>query len=171
MVSACVYTLVGCGGGGGIKQRNNGFCQHFSLGESCLSILTLMPDNLFLLICLWRFSSCCPRARAQSKWYHQQMNPCAGSLRGAPGTPADLLIQPQSPLVFIARSSGNFSSQHRIPGLGSLVWGWESFALHGRHPQLRYLSWFLTTICGYGNIPFWFSTPPISLEVASSICP
>ena len=53
-------------------------------------------------------------------------------LRGMPGTPEALcFIQPQSWLVFTARSYENLSSQHWNPTLGGLMWGWDPLPLRG----------------------------------------
>ena len=54
-----------------------------------------------------------------------------------PGAPeAFCLTEPQSPLVFTARSYGDFSSWHWNPGLGGLIWGWDTSLLRGKlHSQ------------------------------------
>ena len=50
-----------------------------------------------------------------------------------PGAPeAFCLTEPQSPLVFTARSYGDFSSWHWNPGLGGLIWGWDTSLLRGK---------------------------------------
>ena len=59
-------------------------------------------------------------------------SPIKGPLRGKPGTLEVLrLSQPQSLLLFTAKSFGNLSSQHWKYELGSLVWDWDSSLLTG----------------------------------------
>ena len=45
----------------------------------------------------------------------------------------EVLLLPQPSLVFTARSYGDLSSCHWNPGLGGLVWGWDSSLL--RYPS------------------------------------
>ena len=56
-----------------------------------------------------------------------QVSLCMGRLRGIPGTLEASIshTQPQSPLVFTARSYRDFSSWHWNPGRGALMWGWS----------------------------------------------
>lgn len=109
---------------------------------------------------------------SSDEWVHQQVSPWASPLRVTSGTPTALSVtQPQSPLVLTARSGGDFSSLHRNPRLGSLMWDLEPLLLSGEPPQLRYHSWLLATTCGCGTSLLHVSDlpPSTSLHVASSV--
>lgn len=88
-------------------QRNNGLCQH-SPHNQTIQFLPIGP---------WYLSNCCPNAGGQSEWVPVSL--CAGPLyEDCLGLQQPLsLPQPQSLLVFIARSYSDFSS------CGSLSWG------------------------------------------------
>ena len=63
----------------------------------------------------------------------------------------------QSLLLFATRSCGDLSSWHWNPGLGSLVWGWDSLLL-------RYPSWiFICHMCVWDQ-PIIVCVPPTSLD-------
>ena len=146
------------------KKKNNGFCPHFCLGESCSNARYFKRHQL----CPWWLLSCCLSTEAQTQWV--QISLCAGHLRGAPGTPAALCVtQPQSPLVCSARSHGDFSSQHWNPGSGAWYgcrtpcssWGTSIV-------KISLLQDFLSKTHVCGVCMFCVSAPPTSLDVASS---
>ena len=70
------------------------------------------------------------------------------------------LLPTQSSLVFAARSCGDLSSWHWNPGLGILVWGWDSFLLRYPFQIFIHHTW-------VGTSPLWVSTPPTSLDGCS----
>ena len=84
------------------------------------------------------------------------------------------LLLLQHPLVFTARSYGDFSSQHCNPGLCSLTWGWDL-------SLPRYPSWFLSTTheCGAASacfaaclsMPHWVSLPLCTISVSPPLPP
>lgn len=98
--------------GGRAKQRNNGLCPHLCLGGSSLPALALMPDYSV---------SVRPSVLLTQHWSSEWVSPSksmCGLLRGMPGTLEALcLTEPQSLLVFPARSYGGFSSWHWNLGL------------------------------------------------------
>ena len=132
------------------SERNSGFCQHFCLGESCPppQFLPWCQAVRFLLICLRCLSLCCPHTGAQREWVWVSLRtgPWRGSARGSSSF---CLPQPQCPLVFVARSYGDFSSWPWSPGQG----GFDPWLL-------RYPSWFLSTTRGCRTSLFHISTPP-----------
>ena len=112
------------GGGGDLRKRNNGLCQHFYPAESCPSQISPWCQTIqFLSICAWWILNCWPSAGAQSKWALWE------ELPGTTG--AFHLTQPQSSLVFTARNHGNISSWHWNPGLRGTVWNWDTSILTG----------------------------------------
>ena len=85
-------------------------------------VLSMKPDNsvpfcmvlVFLKLLSYHWSS--------EQVSPSEVTPCAGPLKGVPGTLEALcLTQPQSPLIFTARSYEDFSLWHWNPGLGVLV--------------------------------------------------
>ena len=105
------------------------------LSESCPQLKPCCQTIQFLLVRPWRLSSCCPAAGAPGQWVWV-------SLCG-PFTPGYLCVtQPQSLLLFTARSYGDFSSQHWNPGFGSLVWGcWSSGGISTAETFLCVFNW------------------------------
>ena len=63
----------------------------------------------------------------------------------------------QSPRVYAARSCGDLSSWHWNPGLGDLVWGWDSLLL-------KYPSWIFIHHTWGGTSPFCIFAPLTSLN-------
>ena len=109
-----------------VQQRDNGLCLPFCLGErrklspsSChnarhFSSFLYATDAIQLLP--WCWSS---ERVSQSKSVHEfPKRNCMGLQKFLP------LIQ--SPLVFAARRYGDLSSWYWNPGLGGLVWSWDS---------------------------------------------
>lgn len=100
-----------------------------------------------------------------------QVSLYAGTLRGHLGfqSPSVLSGQTKCLLIFTARCTGNSTFQHRTPGLRSLVWGLDPFLFQGNlchwgvPPSVQPLSLDL------GSAHFHISTPPTSLNVASSL--
>ena len=112
---------------------------------------------------LWCLSICCPHAGALREYVWVSL--CLSCLRvSARESSSFCLLKPQSPLVFTARSYGDFSSWHWNPGLGVLVWCWDP-------SLLKYPSRFLSTTHGCGSSPFHISTPPASHVVVSFLIP
>ena len=74
---------------------------------------------------------------------------CVGLQRFYPPT--------QLPLVFAARRYGDSSSWHWNPGLGGLVWGWDS-------SFLRYPSWIFSHHTWMWDQPISCLCPPTSLD-------
>ena len=76
------------------QKRNNGLCQHFSLGESCSSSFCLdtgqFSSSAYVSGALW--AAYCLCAGAESKWVW--IIPCAGPLR-MPGTPEHTIFLSQ----------------------------------------------------------------------------
>ena len=73
----------------------------------------------------WCLSSCYPGAGAQRKWVWVTESVC-GLLKRDCLRLQKFLPLTQSLLVFASRSSGDLSSWHWNPGMGGLVWGWDS---------------------------------------------
>ena len=117
MAPAC--WLCGSVGGGFKKGTMNGLCPPF-----CPPALTLMPYAsaspsmplvpLKLLFCCWSSEGV-----SMNKFLHGFFKRnCLGLEKFLPPT--------QSLLVFAARSCGDLPSWYWNPGLGFLVWGWDS---------------------------------------------
>ena len=100
----------------------------------------------FLPACHWCPSSCCPGAEAQREWFcvSPKTTVVLDSFKRNLLRIPQFLSLPQSPLVFTVRNYGDLFSRHWNPGLGVLVWTWDSLLL--RSP-----SWFLPTIRGCGT--------------------
>ena len=69
----------------------------------------------------------------------------------------------QSLLLFADRSCGDLSSYHWSPGLGGLVWSWDSSLL--RHPSQI----FIHPVWGWQAYSMSASLPPVCIDVVSSI--
>ena len=104
----------------------------FSLGESCSPAPALIPDTSVppcMPLVPFRLLPQCWSSKGVSLskfvcgFFKRN---CLGIQKFLPAT--------QSPLVFVARSCGDLSSWHWNPGLGCLVWSWDSLLL-------RYPSW------------------------------
>ena len=112
-------------------RRNTGPCQKFSLGENCsFPVLALILDNSVppcMSLLLFKLLPLC--------WSSEelvQISPCMGLLRGTAWDSRSFhLSQPQSLLVFTARSFGDFSSCHWNPGLKYIVWGCDQLLFRG----------------------------------------
>ena len=111
----------------------------FCLGGSYLLALTWMPEiavsplmplvPFHLLHWCWSPEEVCVSPQS-----------IMGPLRGDAWESCTFFLQPQPPLVFIARSYGDLPSWNWNPGLGGLVWGWDPLLL-------RYLSQFSSITC------------------------
>ena len=120
-------------------------------------LLALMPTYPFLPLSHWCLSSCYPGAVAQKEWVW--VGECLFGFFKRKWLRLQQFLPPtQSLLVFAARSCGDLSSWHWNPGLGSLLWGWDSL-------YLTYPSWtFLSTTHGCGTSLFCICAPPTSLD-------
>ena len=135
-----------CGSVWGRAQRRDSSC---SLASGVLSRRKLStgthPDarHLSLPVCHWCPSSCCSGAGAQTDWVCVSPESIAGPL-GRDSRESAVSSAAPTPLVFTARSYGDLSSWHCNPGLGGLVWGWDSLLP-------RYPTWFLSITCRCGT--------------------
>ena len=107
-----------------VQNRDNGLCLSFCLGESCPPALALMPNTLVpphMPLVPFELVSWC--------WSSDEVSlsnfMCGFFKRNCLGLQKFLPLI-QTLLVFTARSYGDLSSWHWNPGLGSLVWGWDS---------------------------------------------
>lgn len=138
-------------GGGSANRRNNGFCQHLCLEESCPSSPQLKPNNS---VCPYMFLA--PFVLLPQCWNSEWVSPWESksiwsSLKGMPGPPIVLcLTRPQCLLVFTASRYGNFPSWHCNPVLGSLVWGWDLILPNGDFRSL--------------DIPLNFQMPHVGVD-------
>ena len=132
-ISAIAPACQLCGSEGRTQKRNNGLCQHFSLGESCPPVLAVMLDNS-----VPPYMSLMPFNLLPPCWNLEggvQASQCAGPLRGAVWDSSSFCLpQPQSLLVFIAINYG--TSWDCSPGLGLLT------------PQLSFLIFIRHMWCG-----------------------
>ena len=151
------------------QKRNNGFCLHFCLGESCPHpppVLILMPDNLvppsmflapFMLL-LQHWSS---EGVSQSKSMHRSFK------RNCLKFQLLSILLRHNPCWFLQPEVMETS----LPGTGTMGWGtWCGTGIlpsQGEHLQLRYPSQFLSATHWCGTSPFHISTPPTRLNAAS----
>ena len=129
-VSDMAPTCQVCGCGGNVQKRDNGLCWPFCLGEKCLPALTLMPDPSIspsMPLVTFRLLHWC--------WSLHGVNMnkfvCVFLERNCLRLQKFLPLT-QSLLGFATRSNGDLSSWHWNPGLGGLMWGWDSSLL--RYP-------------------------------------
>ena len=107
-----------CGSVGGWCRKGTMPCPPFCLG-AVPQILPWSHILWFLPECHWYLSSW------YSDWVILSKCECGFFKRNCLGLEQFLPLT-QSPLVFAARSYGDLSSWHWNPGLGGLVWGWDS---------------------------------------------
>lgn len=130
-------------GGERAQQRNSGTCQYFSPKQSCPSSPRPKARQFsFSLYVSGAFQATAPALELRVSEFASVR---VGPLRPAmPRFPAAFgLTQPQSLLILITESYGNFSSQHWSHWLESLV-SWDPSLLRG-DLYLRYSSRFLPT--------------------------
>ena len=144
------------GTGGGVHQRNNGFCQHFSLWESCFPSFfsearqfNSSPDVS------GTFKAAAPMLEPEGV---SQSQPVHGSVKrnclgfqqfpsSLASIPAGFYIQKLWGLLFLVLD----------PWTADLMYAWE--------PLLpRYPSWYLSTTCGCNASLFCIFAPPTSLN-------
>ena len=149
--------------GGKVQKRNNGLCQFICIRERFPPVLVLMPD-----ISVSPHLSLMTSNLLLPCWSSEGVSPsksvCGPFKRNCLDSGSFFLPQPQSLLVFTARSYGDLSFWHWNPGLGVLVWGWDPLFL-------RYSSRFLSSTRGCGIVLFCNFTPPTSFRVLSSLIP
>ena len=145
---------------GRAQKRNYDLWQHFRLGKSCPSAVSLMPDNsvpphmslMTFNLLLWCWSS---EEVSPSKSVHELFKRnCLGLQK---------LLSPTAsiPSSFYSQKLWRFIFLALEPWTGVLVWGWDPWLL-------RCTSQFLSTTHWCGISPFHISTPPTSLNVVSS---
>ena len=151
MAPACCL----CGSVRGGFRTGTMDCPPFYLGESCPPTLILIPNT--------SVSPCIPLVPFKllprcwlSKGVSLSKSLCGFFKRNCLGLQKFLPLTQSLP-VFAAKSMGVLSSWHWYPGLGVLLWGWDS-----SFP--RYPSLIIYTTCGCGTRPVRVSTPPISLD-------
>ena len=113
----------------------------------------LDAEHFSFFLCL---SRCYPNAGVQRVWIWVGESVCGFFKRNCLGF-QKFLPPTQSPLVFAARSYGNLSFWHWNPGLGGLVWYWDSLL-----PRCPF--WIFSTIHGCGTSLFLVCAPPTSLD-------
>ena len=133
-------------------KRNSGLCEHFSVGESCPPAHALMLDSSFPpCMPLMSFNLLPPHWSSKGMSLSRSMHgPCK---RNCWDSSSHCPPQPQSPLVFEARSYEYLIFWHWNPGLGPGV----------RYPSLFYLPHVAV------EPSHSVSAPPISLDVVSSL--
>ena len=135
-----------CGSvGGGIRKGEMALCPPLCLGESCPLVLTLMPDpsvSPCMLLMPFKLLPWCWSSEGVSL-----RKPVYGFFKVNRLGLKKFLPPTQCPLSFAAGSYGDLSSWHWNPGLGSLVWDWDS-------TLPRCPSQVLSTTCRCGTRPF-----------------
>ena len=113
--------------GGKFQKRDSSFCPPFCPGESFPPALALMPASSVLPCMSLVPFKLLPHCWS-SKGVSLSNSVCRLFKRNCLG-PQKFLPLIQSLLVFAARSYGDLSFWHWNPGLGGLVWGWDSSLL------------------------------------------
>ena len=141
-------------------------CTHFCQGESCPSSPCLKPVNSIpsCMSLMWHLTFCFSGGDQKNRVW---VSTCTGPLRGTPGTlEAHHLTQPQSPLIFTARSYRHFYFWHWNFILG--VWcvggiSWPSIGTFA--DEITLLIFNCHWLCKISLA--CISVPPTSLNVVS----